>query len=224
MENLPQKTELAIANFNGNEFPAEQTEFYRSLEILQKKIDNRLMEFRIAKPEDLSTQEIKLSRATLNKVYKFVNDAKIKMKKEWDGKLNAYTLKFAEILDSVIQTKKNYDETFEKREIAFKTQKKKELEEFYNEVNIYGSLLPFDEIMDEDWLNKTYEMEQAKADMEAILERMKNALAEIEKSELQSGLKKYCKFRLFQTLSLDTAFKETGIFAESLVKINEMEA
>lgn len=216
------KTQLTIANFNSGEFPAEQTEFFHSLEILQKKIDNKLVEFRLANPEEQSTQELKLRRANLNKLYKFVNEARKKMKNEWDFKLNAYTDKFAQMIEGIVEAKNVYDKTFDARQAAEKHYKKSELKSYFNDINVFGTLLSFDEIMDDDWLNKTYDIEKAKKDICEIITKIKQALEQIEHSELQPGLKKFCKIRLFETLNLDTAMAETCKFGEKLSILNNL--
>ena len=216
------KTTLIIPEFRTDEFPKQETNFYKSLEILSVKVNNKLDEFRKVDLEELSKQDLRIARATLNKLYKFINDARIRMKKDWDFQLNSYTEKFGNMLTAIDMVKQSYQESFDARETAEMHYKKKQLKEIFDNLNPFGEMLSFEDIQDKKWFRKSCEIETVTKEMQHIITEIWEALLQIDQTDFSDEQKIYCKVKLFEKLDLEDALEDAREFGRKLTILNNL--
>lgn len=213
---------ITMPKFNNNEFPMENSEFLLKLEDLEKKINLKLEVYKSANLEEMSIQDIKEDRASLNKLIKFLKEGKKAMKDAWAERLSPYENKLFNMLQKIEYIEKSYGDKIKLQEEIDKKYKREAIEKIFNSKNPFGKILSFESILESEWLNKSYNLSKIELEIDELFCKLKDALYVIDKEEMSEGLKKTCKIKLFETLSLEEALKETYSFAEKLSFLDEM--
>lgn len=116
----------------------------------------------------------KAERAKLNRIAKMIDERKRALKAEYLEPYNFYESKIKKLTAMVSEAAKKLDDQIKAVEDEEKEAKRAELEKYFNEQNDILSL-DFEDIFDERWLNKTYNINSAKVDIEDAIEEAREA-------------------------------------------------
>lgn len=214
---------LIMPCFNKNIFPFENKDFLKKLEEMENTLNIKIKSFEVAE-KDLET--IKKDRAKLNKILIFLKTGKKVMRNAWLENLFVFEKKLENMIDRVEGLEKEHAEKVKEEEKEYKKNKTEAIRKYFYTKNRFGKivLLSFGSVLEknEKWLNKTYTEEKIKTEIDELFEKLDDSLCLIEKENLSDGLKKLCKIKLFETLSLEEALKETYSFAEKLCFLDEI--
>lgn len=167
----------------------------------------------------------KASRAELNKMKNQLEDARKAVKREVNAPYNA----FAKQLKSLVETIDDYifvlDESIKIRENAMRQERRDELSQDYRDfAPMIASMIPFDKILEPEWLNKTYGIRKAQGEMYEKVERIMQEYDTLR--NMEDSLEFYIEDKavFFETLSLKEALANENARKQSASKIREFES
>lgn len=127
----------------------------------------------------------KEDKALLNKTSKVLNDKRIELEREFMKPFESFKEIIKETTDLIKTASAQIDVIVKDVENKEKEEKKNEIIEIFNEkIKELSTLIPFENIFDEKWLNKTAKMKDIENSLEIKLEQIRTDLITI--SELHS--------------------------------------
>lgn len=179
--------------FNKNELIAELTEK------TQRYIN-------LVVTED-AIQAAKKDRAALNALKNAVENKRKEVKKQCLAPYEQFERDIKEVIAPIDSAIENIDKQVKKFESTEKEEKRAALEKYFcDNVKELESVVTFDKIFNDKWLNKTVSLMSATQDIFERLENIRRDLTTI--SSLKSDFELQIKARYIETLSLQDALNE----------------
>lgn len=154
-----------------------------------------------------SMQQAKKDRAELNGLIKDIEDRRKIVKKIINEPYNVFEAELKEILALIQEPVGIIDKQVKAFEDQQKEEKKAKIRASYDEViGDLESVLPFDKVFDSRYLNQTYKLATAQADIKSKVEKVRTDLETID--SLESKYKLNAKDVYIKTLDLSKALAE----------------
>ena len=152
-------------------------------------------------------KQAKADRAELNKLTKAIEERRKMVKKIINEPYDIFESELKEILAQIQKPVKIIDRQVKAFEDQQKEEKKKSIQAAYDEViGDLAEVLPFDRVFDNRYLNQTYKLATAQADVKAKVEKVRTDLETID--SLESKYKLNAKDVYIKTLDLSKALAE----------------
>ena len=152
-------------------------------------------------------KQAKADRAELNKLTKAIEERRKMVKKIINEPYDIFESELKEILALIQKPVKIIDKQVKAFEDQQKEEKKKSIQAAYDEViGDLAEVLPFDRVFDNRYLNQTYKLVAAQADVKAKVEKVRTDLETID--GLESKYKLNAKDVYIKTLDLSKALAE----------------
>lgn len=152
-------------------------------------------------------KQAKADRADLNKLTKAIEERRKMVKKIINEPYDVFESELKEILALIQKPVKMIDKQVKAFEDQQKEEKKKNIQAAYDEViGDLAEVLPFDRVFDSRYLNQTYKLTTAQADVRAKIEKVRTDLETID--SLESKYKLNAKDVYIKTLDLSKALAE----------------
>lgn len=156
-------------------------------------------------------------RAKLNKLSKALNDEKKRVKNELLKPYMDFETKIKDLIsitDNVTAKVDSQIKAFEEKDKQIKLQ---EIIKYFEEKNVdYKELIDFDNIFQEEWLNKTYTMKKVQMDIDHILARTKMDIESLENSFEDKVILQQAKQFYFANIN------QSAVLSLTMQKINEI--
>ncbi len=160
----------------------------------------------VAYTED-NMKQAKADRAELNNLVKAIEERRKMVKKIINEPYDVFEKELKEILALIQEPVGIIDRQVKEFEDQQKEEKKKNIRSVYDEViGDLGQVLPFEKIFDNRYLNQTYKLATAQADIKAKVEKVRTDLETID--SLESKYKLNAKDVYIKTLDLSKALAE----------------
>ena len=152
-------------------------------------------------------KQAKADRAELNKLTKAIEERRKMVKKIINEPYDIFESELKEILAQIQKPVKIIDKQVKAFEDQQKEEKKKSIQAAYDEViGDLAEVLSFDQVFDSRYLNQTYKLVAAQADVKAKVEKVRTDLETID--GLESKYKLNAKDVYIKTLDLSKALAE----------------
>lgn len=152
-------------------------------------------------------KQAKADRAELNKLTKAIEERRKMVKKIINEPYDIFESELKEILALIQKPVKIIDKQVKAFEDQQKEEKKKSIRAAYDEtIGDLAEVLPFDRVFDSRYLNQTYKLAAAQADVQAKVEKVRTDLETID--SLESKYKLNAKDVYIKTLDLSKALAE----------------
>lgn len=152
-------------------------------------------------------KQAKADRAELNKLTKAIEERRKMVKKIINEPYETFESELKEILALIQKPVKMIDKQVKAFEDLQKEEKKKSIQAAYDEViGDLAEILPFDRVFDSRYLNQTYKLATAQADVKAKVGKVRTDLETID--SLESKYKLNAKDVYIKTLDLSKALAE----------------
>ena len=126
---------------------------------------------------DESIRSAKQDIADLRSLAKKISDYRIALKKEHEKKIEKTINQCIELTQILTDAASSMDVQVKELEDGVKRQKKQEIEDYFNSVaGDTAIVLPFDNVFDQKWLNKTAKMDDIKSSIDMTLNAVKKNL------------------------------------------------
>lgn len=152
-------------------------------------------------------KQAKADRAELNNLIKAIEERKKMVKKIINEPYDVFERELKEILALILEPVGIIDRQVKAFEEQQKEEKKKSIRSAYDEaIGDLGQVLPFEKVFDNRYLNQTYKLAAAQADIKAKVEKVHTDLETID--SLESKYKLNAKDVYIKTLDLSKALAE----------------
>lgn len=152
-----------------------------NFEELKRELIEKSEHYKTAVYTEETIAVAKQDRANLNKLVKAVNDEKIRVKNKILEPYTEFETQCKELMEIVKSATENIDTQIKDFEQKKKDEKLEIITNYFGEkVGIYKSLISFDLIFNERWLNVTYDLKQVQADIDHIIAKTKTDLMTID--------------------------------------------
>ena len=152
-------------------------------------------------------KQAKADRAELNKLTKAIEERRKKVKKIINEPYSIFEAELKEILALIQEPVGISDRQVKAFEDQQKDEKKKSIRKSYDEViGDLAEVLPFEKVFESRYLNQTYKLATAQADVKAKVEKVRTDLETID--SLESKFKLNAKDVYIKTLDLSKALAE----------------
>lgn len=152
-------------------------------------------------------KQAKADRAELNKLTKAIEERRKMVKKIINEPYGIFEAELKEILALIQEPVEIIDKQVKAFEDQQKDEKKKSIQQSYDEViGDLAEVLPFEKVFDSRYLNQTYKLATAQADVKAKVEKVRTDLETID--SLESKFKLNAKDVYIKTLDLSKALAE----------------
>ena len=149
-------------------------------------------------------KQAKADRAELNKLTKAIEERRKMVKKIINEPYDVFEAELKEILALIQEPVGIIDRQVKVFEDQQKEEKKKSIQESYDEViGDLAEVLPFERVFDSQYLNQTYKLATAQAEVKAKVEKVRTDLETID--SLESKYKLNAKDVYIKTLDLSKA-------------------
>lgn len=174
----------------------------------------------------LTVKELRPLRADLNSRSKELNAARIGIKKQYTAPLVAFEARIKELDERIQEPCKLIDEVIKEKEQSERDERKRYLENWYydfcsaNGVEKFAECVPFERILEKEWLNKSFQLGKACNEMDEKLQKILTDYQAVRNSVYYDPQEAELVF--FETLSMaevvkrDLAKKEAQSKAEAL--------
>lgn len=178
-----------------------------------------------ADADNLDMKTANASRAELNRMKKELEDGRKLVKRE----VNAPYVEFAEQLKSLTDTIDSYvkilDESIKIRENGIREDRRAMLSQEYQDyAPMIASIIPFEKVLEPEWLNKTYGTAKAISELYDKVQRITEEYDTLRNMEGSLEFYMEDKAVFFDTLSLKEALANENARNESARKIRELES
>lgn len=177
---------------------------------------------------DENIKQAKSDRAALNKLSKAIGDERKRVKDLLLDPYKDFETKCKELETIVDEASKNVDiqiKAFEEKEDSAKLQEI--VTYFISVVGEFSSLLDFDIIFNDKWLNKTYGMDKIKQDIDHIIAKAKTDIECIDAQLEDINIRKQVKDFYFRNIAnpsvLSLSLQEGARIKETNRKITDLE-
>lgn len=152
-------------------------------------------------------KQAKADKAELNKLTKAIEERRKKVKKIINVPYDVFEAELKEILALIQEPVGIIDKQVKAFEDQQKDEKKKNIQKSYDEaIGDLAEILPFERVFDSRYLNKTYKLATAQAEVKAKVEKVRTDLETID--SLESKYKLNAKDVYIKTLDLSKALAE----------------
>lgn len=152
-------------------------------------------------------KQAKADRAELNKLTKAIEDRRKKVKSIIMEPYTTFESEIKEVLELIEEPVGIIDKQVKAFEDQQKEEKKKSIQKSYDEViGDLAEVLPFEKVFDSRYLNQTYKLATAQADVKAKIEKVRTDLETID--SLESKYKLNAKDVYIKTMDLSKALAE----------------
>lgn len=189
---------------------------------LKETITRSLSHYQNAVYTEETVKEAKQDRATLNKLYKAINDKKIEIKKQCLKPYEDFEIKIKEILALIDKPVMLIDMQIKGFEETQKFDKAKKIEQLFNDIisnsaNKLGDIFTLGHIFEDKWLNATIKLKDIEAEIQASVDRLTADFAVIE--GLGSEFEIQLKDLYLRTRDLTKVMQEKSRLEEQKVKL-----
>ena len=158
-------------------------------------------------------QQAKADRAELNKLTKAIEERRKMVKKIINEPYDVFEAELKEILALIREPVEIIDRQVKAFEDQQRDEKKKSIQKSYDEViGDLAEILPFERVFDNRYLNKTYKLASAQAEIKEKVARVRTDLGTID--SLESKYKLNAKDVYIKTLDLSKALAENQRLSE----------
>lgn len=158
-------------------------------------------------------KQAKADRAELNKLTKAIEERRKMVRKTINEPYEIFESELKEILALIQKPVKMIDKQVKAFEDLQKEEKKKSIQAVYDEsIGDLAEVLSFDRVFDSRYLNQTYKLATAQADVKAKIEKVRTDLETID--SLESRYKLNAKDVYIKTLDLSKALAENKRLAD----------
>lgn len=175
--------------------------------------------------DSLDMKTVKASRAELNKMKRQLEDARKAVKKSVNEPYESFAAQLKSFTDTIDFYVKILDDSIKVRENRLKEDRRAMLSQDYRDfAPMIASIIPFDRILEPQWLNKTYGMRKAQEEM---YDKVSNIMQEYDTlRDMEGSLEFYLEDKavFVETLSLKEALANENARKESAKKIRELES
>lgn len=179
----------------------------------------------LADADSLDIKTCKASMAELNRMKKELEDGRKWVKKEVNAPYDAFAEQVKSLVDTIDSYVKILDDSIKIRENQMREDRKAQLAQDYQDfAPMIASVIPFDRILEPQWLNKTYGTGKAQ---KKLYEKAERVMQEYEAlRNMEDSLEFYMEDKavFFDTLSLKEALENENARKESAKKIRELES
>lgn len=193
-----------------------------NFEQLNEQLDIQLKKYQGLQFSSEEMQEAKKTRAKLNSVAKQLNDEKIKRKKEFCKPYDDFADQVKQLTAKIKACSDGIDVQIKAYEEARKAEKKKEIEEYWNQFKL-ALPIPFEKVFEEKYLNATCSSAQWQADLESKRKQIDNDLTNIAFTKDIDQLN-FMSVDYLKTLNLSTTLSNWHEHVEQLKKAEEFKA
>lgn len=194
----------------------------------QKVLDEMLKPWKgmtSATADELDIKTCKASRAELNKMKKQLEDGRKAVKRDVNAPYDAFAVQVKSLVDTIDSYVKILDDSIKVRENRLKEDRRNVMAQDYRDfAPMIASIIPFDNILEPEWLNKSYGTGKAQREMYEKVERITEEYDTLR--EMEGTLEFYMEDKavFFDTLSLKEALANENARKESARKIRELES
>ncbi|MDR0676590.1 MAG: DUF1351 domain-containing protein [Elusimicrobiota bacterium] len=154
---------------------------------LKKELEGKLEKYKNLIYDE---KEIKIAKddvATLRKLVKMINDKKIEIKKQYLEPYEKFENKIKELLEMIDEPIILIDTKIKETENKQKEKKREDIERIYNK-EAGGLEVKIEQIFNERWLNKTYSIDDIKAEIIDKVVKIEKDLKLIKEMRLEATL------------------------------------
>lgn len=163
-------------------------------------------------------KQAKADRAELNNLVKAIEERRKKVKKIINEPYDVFEAELKEVLALIQEPVSIIDKQVKAYEEQQKEEKKAKIKAAYDEeIGDLDQVLPFEKIFDSRYLNQTYKLVAAQADIKAKIEKVRTDLETID--SLESKYKLNAKDVYIKTLDLSKALAENKRLSDLEVKL-----
>lgn len=212
-----QKMEIVISE--PNTF-IEKIKF--NFEEIKLKLEERISKYASLVYTDAQILLAKKDRAELNKLKSEIETKRKEIKTKCLQPYEAFEIKVKELVALVEKPINEIDKQVKSYEETQKEYKKKQLVDFYIEkAGSLPTIIPFEKIFNEKWLNQTVKLQTAKDEMLSQINLINNAFTIID--DLKTEYSIQVKDKFIQTLDLQLALSENKRLTEQAEKLRQIE-
>ena len=166
--------------YNENEF--NFNDFNTNIEVIKKQIQGYLDKIKDFKVSEENIALSKTMRADINKIKKQIEDKRKEIKNKFMLPYNNFEIKVKEIVNIIEETNNKIDLQIKELENQEKAKKKEMLIKMFEINNTDNDFIIFEDVFEENMLNKTVKLETA---IETIKEKIKTILNNLELIQLK---------------------------------------
>lgn len=182
-------------------------------EELEKAVRERISTYENVVYSEENLKQAKADRAELNKLLKAIEERRKKVKEIVNAPYATFEKEIKEVLQLIQEPVSMIDEQIKGFENQQKEEKKAKIREAYDgNIGDLSSVLPFEKLFDSKYLNKTYKLNTAIAEIKEKIEGVKRDLETID--SLDSKYKLNVKDYYIKTLDLSKAMAENKRLVE----------
>lgn len=216
-ETESQKMEIVISE--PNTF-IEKIKF--NFEEIKLKLEERISKYASLVYTDAQILLAKKDRAELNKLKSEIETKRKEIKAKCLQPYEAFEIKVKELVALVEKPINEIDKQVKSYEETQKEYKKKQLVDFYIEkAGSLPTIIPFEKIFNEKWLNQTVKLQTAKDEMLSQINAISSGLSIID--DLKTAYTEQVKDKFIQTLDLQLALSENKRLTEQAEKLRQIE-
>lgn len=167
-----------------------------------------------------SQQEAKEVIAKWNKLSKTLNDTRLNAQRDYMKPFNYGKGQFDELISVITNGIENIKSQLDVFESERKESKKKEIENIFNELGF--DFITFDNVFDEKWLNKTYQYNKIKSEMEEKIAKIKNDISTLDKLAVSNESRWEILTEYRKTLDLGATINNIKERQKTKLKIKEL--
>lgn len=151
--------------------------------------------------------EAKKDRARLNAFSLALNKERIRIQKIYMTPCDLFKKQVDEVINKVTETCGKIDAQIKGAEERFREEKYHAIREYFDSViGEFKSFIPFDKVLQNEWLNKNTSMKSIKEDIDALVSKTKEAMTTIDAFEETE--RDYIRSFYFRTLDFGSAMAE----------------
>lgn len=214
----PQEKSLAV-NFTAGSI-------YANFDALEEVVDSILAQYDGWEPTSDNRDDLEQcarERKYLNGLAKQLDEKRKTVKNAYEQPLKAFEARCNGIRDKIKAVSGKLSAVEKEAEDFRKAEKKQALREHYEALaGVLVDIVPYEKIHDERWLNKTYQIRHAEAEIEDTVRRITEELKQLDSLHLE--FHDDAEARYLDTLDLGAAIAWAGKLAEDKKRIAEMKA
>lgn len=200
----PEKMEFRLINPTEGSFLRE---IKWNKEELEAAVKQKIAAYENVVYTEDNMKQAKADRAELNKLTKAIEDRRKKVKSIIMAPYDTFEREIKEVLELIEEPVGIIDKQVKAFEDQQKEEKKKSIQESYDEViGDLAEVLPFEKVFDSRYLNQTYKLATAQADVKTKVEKVRTDLETID--SLESKYKLNAKDVYIKTMDLSKALAE----------------
>ena len=197
-----------------------------NFDALEARVDALLAEYDGWEPSAESKDDVEQcarERKYLNGLAKQVDERRKAVKNAYEQPLKAFEARCNGIRDKIKAVSGRISSVEKEADEFRRSEKKNELREHYEAfAGVLLSVVPYEKIHDERWLNKGYQLQKAKGDIEEAVRRIANEWDQLKSLGLEFQAE--AEARYFDVLNLGDAIAWAGKLAEDKRRVEAMKA